>query len=189
MQNKINQKFDHISSNFIEIKKLTPKISIIIDICTNAIKNGNKIMICGNGGSAADAQHFAAELVGRYKMNRKAIPAIALTTDTSTITAIANDFDYNLIFERQVQAIGKNGDILIGISTSGNSKNVINAFLVAKKMGITTIAISGKDGGKMQKIADFIIDVPSTVTNSIQEMHIAIEHIICEYIEKEVANE
>ena len=186
MYNYIEKKFDDISQNFINLKKLSPVINETAQICIEALKSGNKIMFCGNGGSAADSQHLAAELVGRYKLNRKAYNSIALTTDTSILTAVGNDFGYDTIFERQVEGLGNSGDILIGLSTSGNSKNVVLAFELAKKMGIKTVAFTGSNMSKMQELADYTINVPSNVTNNIQEMHIAVGHLICEIIEKEL---
>lgn len=183
----IDKDFDTISENFKKIKKLSPVIEMVSEVCTNAIKQGGKVMFCGNGGSAADSQHLAAELVGRYKMNRPALNSAALTTDTSILTAVGNDFGYDTIFERQVEGIGKKGDVLIGLSTSGNSKNVLLAMEKAKAMGITTVAMTGEKGGKMKEKADFAINVPSDTTNHIQEMHIAVGHIICGIVEKECA--
>jgi len=155
------------------------------NIMAAALDKGNKILICGNGGSAADAQHFAAELVGRFQKERKGLAAIALTTDTSIITAWTNDYNFDTVFERQVQALGKPGDVLVGISTSGNSTNVINAIKEAKRIGMTTIGLVGKGGGKMAKIneLDYNLIVPSQVTARIQESHIMIIHIWCELIE------
>jgi len=187
MKKIIEENFDNISSNFILLKELSETIANVAKICIDAMKNGNKVMFCGNGGSAADAQHLAAELVGRYKINRKAYNSIALTTDTSILTAVGNDFGYDTVFERQVEGLGKEGDILIGISTSGNSKNVILAFEKAKALGIKTVAFTGANDSKMKELADYTINVPSTITNNIQEMHIAVGHIICELIEKELA--
>lgn len=187
MLNEINKDFDTISENFKKIKTLTPKIEEICNMCINSMKNGGKIMFCGNGGSAADSQHLAAELVGRYKINRPALNSIALTTDTSILTAVGNDFGYYTIFERQVEGLGKKGDILIGLSTSGNSKNVILAMQKAKEMGIKTIAFTGEKGGQMKELADITLNVPSDTTNHIQEMHIALGHIICGHIEKALA--
>ena len=145
----IEHDFDTISSNFQKIKKLAPVIETVANICIAAIKNDHKIMFCGNGGSAADSQHLAAELVGRYKINRPALNSIALTTDTSILTAVGNDFGYDTIFERQVEGLGQKGDVLIGLSTSGNSKNVLLAMDKAKSLGITTVAMTGEKGGKM----------------------------------------
>ncbi|MBA2853101.1 D-sedoheptulose 7-phosphate isomerase [Methanococcus maripaludis] len=157
-----------------------------INIITNALKNGNKILICGNGGSAADSQHFAAEIVGRYKLERKGYPAIALSTDTSILTAIGNDYGFEKIFERQIEALGNNGDILIGISTSGNSENVINAVKIAKNMGIYTIGLLGKEGGKLNNLVDLSLLVPSNNTPRVQECHLTIYHVICEEVEKKL---
>ena len=152
-------------------------------ITTEAIERGNKILLFGNGGSAADAQHIAAELTGRYKTDRIALPAIALTTDTSALTAIGNDFGYEKVFERQVEALANEGDVLIGISTSGNSDNVLRALYLGRKKGCKTIGFSGKDGGHMGKFCDVNIIVPSDDTPRIQEMHIMIGHIICQAID------
>lgn len=187
MHNYIEKKFDDIAQNFINLKKLSPVIDKTAQICIEALKSGNKVMFCGNGGSAADSQHLAAELVGRYKLNRKAYNSIALTTDTSILTAVGNDFGYDTIFERQVEGLGKAGDVLIGLSTSGNSKNVVLAFKLAKEMGIKTIAFTGSNKSKMSELADLTINVPSNVTNNIQEMHIVTGHLICEIIEKELS--
>lgn len=187
MFNEINKDFDTIAENFKKIKNLTPTIEQVCKMCIESLQNGGKVMFCGNGGSAADSQHLAAELVGRYKMNRPALNSVALTTDTSILTAVGNDFGYDTIFERQVEGIGKKGDILIGLSTSGNSKNVLLAMEKAKHMGIKTVAMTGEKGGKMNDFADFALNVPSDTTNHIQEMHIAVGHIICGFIEKELA--
>ena len=188
MQKQIEKNLDIISANFVSLKDASGMIENVAKICIEALSNGNKIILCGNGGSAADAQHIAAELVGRYKINRKAFNAIALTTDTSILTAIANDFGYDTIFERQVEGLGKSGDVLIGISTSGNSQNIILAIEKAKKLGIKTIALTGANDSKIKNLADYTINVPSTITNNIQEMHIAVGHILCEIIEKELSN-
>jgi D-sedoheptulose 7-phosphate isomerase len=153
------------------------------------VKSGKKILLCGNGGSAADAQHIAGELVGRFQMERKALPAIALTTDTSILTAVGNDYSFDKIFERQVEALGEEGDVLIGISTSGNSPNVINAVLKAKKLGMFTVGFSGKDGGKLKEVADVCFVVKSFSTPRIQEVHITIGHVMCDFIEKFVFKE
>jgi D-sedoheptulose 7-phosphate isomerase len=149
----------------------------------NTLKNGNKILIFGNGGSAADAQHFAAELTGRYKTERRGLPAIALTTDTSALTAIGNDYGYDRVFDRQVEALANHGDLLIGISTSGNSKNVINAFNIGKSIGCQIVGLSGRDGGAMNEICDFNLVVPSDDTPRIQEMHILFIHTLCQIVD------
>lgn len=181
---KIEQHLAVIIENFSKLKSKSSCIEEIADAWIMSLAQGNKIMFCGNGGSAADSQHLAAELVGRYKINRSAIPAMSLTVDTSALTAIANDFGYEQVFVRQVEGLGKAGDCLVGISTSGNSQNIVNAFLKAKEMGIKTIAFTGEGGGKMRELADICLNVPSSATNNIQEMHIACGHILCDIVEK-----
>ncbi len=153
------------------------------------LKNGNKVMICGNGGSAADAQHFAAEIVGRFEKERKAYPAIALTTDTSALTAIGNDYGFEKVFSRQVEGLGQKGDILIGISTSGNSANVIEAVNIAKEMGIFTVGFLGKDGGKLKDIVDKAFIVRHQKTARIQETHLTLEHTLCKIIDMYLTGE
>lgn len=157
-----------------------------VDIMVKAIKGGNKVIFCGNGGSAADAQHLAAELVGRFYKERKALPAIALNTNTSAVTAIGNDYSYDDIFLRQAQALAQKGDVIVGISTSGNSKNVIKALEYCKNIGVNTVCLTGKTGGEMKQLSDILINVPSDVTPRIQEAHITLGHIICELVEKEL---
>ncbi|WP_456420253.1 D-sedoheptulose 7-phosphate isomerase [Methanocaldococcus infernus] len=171
-----------IKIKFIEENE--EKLKEAIEKIIEALERGNKILICGNGGSAADAQHFAAELVGRFKLERKGLPAIALTTDTSILTAIGNDYSFDNIFERQVEALGKEGDVLIGISTSGNSENVIRAVKKAKELNIYTIGLLGKGGGKLKDLVDLALIVPSNNTPRIQECHVTIYHVICEEVEK-----
>ncbi|WP_418186054.1 D-sedoheptulose 7-phosphate isomerase [Aliarcobacter vitoriensis] len=156
-------------------------------IAVETLKAGNKILICGNGGSAADAQHFAAELTGRYKTERRGLPGIALTTDTSALTAIGNDYGYDRVFDRQVEALAQKGDLLIGISTSGNSTNVINALKVARELGCKTIGLTGRDGGAMNELCDINLVVPSNDTPRIQEMHLLFEHTICQIIDNELS--
>jgi D-sedoheptulose 7-phosphate isomerase len=167
-------------------ENLLDSIEFLAKSCVEVYKNGKKTMLAGNGGSAADAQHIAAELVGRYGFDRPSIPSLALTTDTSNLTAIGNDYGYDKVFSRQLEGMGNKGDIFIGISTSGNSQNIINAFESAKTKGITTVAFVGKDGGKMAKMADISLVVPSNDTPRIQESHILIGHILCDIIEKEL---
>lgn len=157
-------------------------------MAVETLKNGNKILLCGNGGSAADAQHIAAELTGRYKSERRGLPAIALTTDTSALTAIGNDYGYDRVFDRQVESLAQKGDLIIGISTSGNSTNVINAFKVAKELGCTTLGLSGRDGGAMNEWCDLNVVVPSNNTPRIQEMHILFAHTICQIIDDAFTN-
>lgn len=177
-------KIDMINDNKI-IKVIEEIANIIID----CYKKGNKVVIFGNGGSAADAQHIAAELVGKFKLERKALCAIALNTNTSIITAIANDYEFGKIFERQIEGIVNKGDVVIGISTSGNSENVIKGLLKAKEKDAIAIAFTGKSGGKIKNIANIVLQVPSDDTPRIQEAHITAGHIICEIVEKELAKE
>jgi D-sedoheptulose 7-phosphate isomerase len=150
-----------------------------------AFKAGNRVFLCGNGGSAADSQHIAAEFIGRFQKERRALPAIALTTDTSILTCLSNDYNYDIVFSRQIEALGRKGDVLIGISTSGKSVNVLKAFEAAKACGMVTVAFVGHDGGPMAKAADLSIIVPSRVTARIQETHIVLAHAICEVVEHE----
>jgi len=150
---------------------------------------GGKVLVMGNGGSAADAQHFAAELVGRYKRERRALPALALTTDTSILTAVSNDYSYADVFRRQVEAHAVRGDVVFGISTSGNSENVCRALELGQQRGATTIALTGGNGGRMRDLADLTFVVPSPETPRIQEAHITIIHIICDLVESELAAE
>ena len=158
----------------------------VAEVASTTIKAGHKIMLCGNGGSAADSQHIAAELIGRFEKERRSMAAIALTTDTSALTAIGNDYGYDQVFARQVEGLGQSGDLLIGISTSGNSKNVVKAMEVAQSKGIRTVALVGdKPEGAMQAIADYVLAVPSTNTARIQECHILIMHTLCQLVESE----
>lgn len=151
-------------------------------LCIDALARGNKILLAGNGGSAADAQHIAAELVGRFEKERPGMPAVALTTDSSALTAIANDFGYNFVFSRQVQALSRPGDVFIGISTSGNSANIVEAVNAAKEAGVTTICLTG-NGGKLPAMCDAAIQVPCSRTATVQESHIMIGHLLCALIE------
>jgi len=153
-------------------------------ITASAMKHGKKLMVCGNGGSAADSQHLVAEFVSRLTVDRPALRAIALTTDSSILTAIGNDYSYDNVFERQVEALGIEGDVLMAISTSGNSKNCVKALKLAKKMGIHTIAYTGNKGGTMAELADINVIIPSDVTMNIQESHLALEHIYCMVVER-----
>jgi len=164
-------------------------LQLIEEISTKAIeayRNGNKIMLGGNGGSAADSQHIAGEFVSRFYFDRPGLPAIALSTDTSILTAIGNDYGYENLFARQVQAHGKEGDVFIGISTSGNSPNVIKALELCKSMGITSVGFTGNSGGKMAELCDYCVKIPSSETPRIQEAHILIGHIICSVVEEEI---
>jgi len=168
------------------IDSLQNDIELACKLVVDTVKAGNKVLLFGNGGSAADAQHIAAEFTGRYKTERKALPAIALTTDTSAITAIANDYGYDRVFDRQVKALANKGDLLIGISTSGNSTNVLRGFEIGKELGCKTIGLTGKNGGKFSVSCNLNIVVPSNDTARIQEMHILIGHIICQVIDDNI---
>jgi D-sedoheptulose 7-phosphate isomerase len=184
---QIKTSLDEISNNFINlVAQSTSDIHDASKLMIKSLQAGQKIMFCGNGGSAADAQHLSAELVGRYMRNRSPIASIALTTDTSVITAISNDFSYNEIFSRQVESIGNKGDVLYAISTSSKSENVIAALKVAKLLEIKTIGITGSDASSFNGHCDVIISVPASRPDRIQEMHIAIGHIICEILESEL---
>ncbi len=174
----------------IELIKILEKTNIeksitkVAKICKMALKNKNKILLCGNGGSAADSQHLAAEIVGRFLKERTGLPAIALTADTSILTAISNDYGYEFIFERQVEALCNNNDVIFGFSTSGSSENIIKALIKAKEKGAVTVGMSGKNGGKLKNICDNLINVPSENTARIQEAHMLIAHIICEMLDE-----
>jgi len=166
---------------------LPGKIAAGSDLMVNALLNGKKILCCGNGGSAADAQHFSAEILNRYEVERPALPAIALTTDTSTLTAIANDYHYNEVFSKQISALGQEGDVLLAISTSGHSPNVVEAIKAAHLRGMRVLALTGKDGGPMAEILqdnDVEVRVPDNKTAHIQECHIVVIHCLCELIDK-----
>lgn len=168
------------------LKKEIPRIQEIANIVFVAISQGKKVLLCGNGGSAADAQHIACELVAKLSKKRRSLPAIALTTNTSLLTAISNDISFEYIFSRQIEGIGNPGDVLIAISTSGSSLNILNAVGMAKSMGIYTIGLTGMHGDKLASLADISIKVLSTNTQRIQEAHILIGHIICELIEEKI---
>lgn len=169
--------------------QLVDLISRIAQACVHGLKNGGKVIFFGNGGSAADAQHLAAELAGRYLKERNALPAIALTTNTSCLTAIANDYGYDAVFSRQIEALGNRGDIAIGISTSGNSNNVIRAMRVAREKGLITVGLTGQSGGQLRHESQYCLCVPSERTPRIQEVHILVGHILCEIIEENFVNE
>jgi D-sedoheptulose 7-phosphate isomerase len=166
------------------LKENLSKLLEVVQLIVHTFQSGNKLLLFGNGGSASEAQHLAAEFVNRYEIERPPLPAIALTTDTSILTSVSNDLSFDEIFSKQLHAIGRKGDIAIGISTSGNSSNVIRAFEVAKEIGIKTVAITGNDGGKLAKRADLSLIVPSRSTPRIQETHSLIGHILCEMVEQ-----
>jgi D-sedoheptulose 7-phosphate isomerase len=155
-----------------------------VDVIVNAFRNGNRVYFCGNGGSAADAQHLAAEFSGRFYTDRKALPAEALHCNTSYLTAVANDYSFDEIYSRLIDGIGEKGDVLVGLSTSGNSPNILKAFTTAKKKELITIGFTGKSGGEMRTLCDHLINIPSTDTPRIQESHIMVGHIICQLVEE-----
>jgi len=165
-------------------RELSPAIESLVSLLVAAFKDGKKLIVMGNGGSAADAQHLAAEIVGRFKMERRALPAIALTTDTSILTAVGNDYGFEQIFSRQVEALAGPGDVVVGISTSGNSPNVQLALQVAAGKGCRTVALLGKDGGSIKALAELPLVVTSQDTPRVQEGHITIIHIVCDLLEK-----
>ena len=181
----INEQIEKLES--IKNNDFCEKIEKISNVIINALKNNKKIMIAGNGGSASDAQHFAGEIVGRFLIERKGLAAIALNTDTSVITCIANDYSYDDIFSRQIEGIGQEGDVFIGISTSGNSKNIIKAIEMCKQNNIETISFIGKDGGELKKLSDNYLLIPYKSTARVQEHHIMAIHLICEFVEREFA--
>lgn len=179
MQKEIRSQFGLIAQNFIALQDLAPMIEAVAQAWIAAYRAGHKVIFCGNGGSAADAQHLAAELVGRYQLERPSMDALALTTDTSILTAIANDYGFESLFSRQIEGVGKAGDVLMAISTSGNSENVKRAMIQAKSQGLIVVALTGATGGSMRDLADFCLSVPATSANHVQEMHIAVGHLLC----------
>ncbi len=189
----MKEKIKNIIASSIAVKEkllhdeaIHKKILDAVDVITTAFKNGNKVLFCGNGGSAADAQHLAAEFSGRFYKDRKALPSEALHCNTSYLTAVANDYSYDVIYSRMVDGICVSGDVLIGLSTSGNSGNIIKAFETARTKNITTIGFTGETGGKMKELSDYLFNVPSKDTPRIQESHIMIGHIICQLVEEKL---
>ena len=189
----MSDKIKRIISSSIETKQLIlnndefiKKIQNAVDAITNAFIKGNKVLFCGNGGSAADAQHLAAEFSGRFYKDRKALPAEALHCNTSYLTAVANDYSYDVIYARLIEGIANEGDVVVGLSTSGNSANILKAFEVAKERKVITIGFTGATGGKMKDVSDYLFNVPSTDTPRIQESHIMVGHIICELVEEKL---
>ncbi len=172
-----------VKQQILSNNDLIEQIQIVADICVKALKADKKILFCGNGGSAADAQHLAAEFSGRFYHDREPLFAEALHVNTSYLTAVANDYSYNEIYSRLVKAKGREGDILFGISTSGNSGNILKAFEVAKERGVLCVGMTGATGGKMKGVSDYLLNMPSTDTPRIQEAHIVVGHIICELVE------
>ena len=184
MQSIIKFEFEeHLKTSQATFESIGHSVEVAAKLCIDCLKNGNKILLFGNGGSAADAQHIAAELVGRYKTERKGLAAIALTTDTSALTAIGNDYGYDRVFDCQVEALANTGDVAIGISTGGSSANVASALKLAKDLDCKTIGFSGRGGGEMNELCDINIVVPAQDTARIQEMHIVIGHTICHLID------
>ena len=177
-----------IKNNILLDDKILQTVKDCVYILVTAFKSGNKVLFCGNGGSAADAQHLAAELSGRFYSDRDALPAEALHCNTSYITAIGNDYGFDEIYSRLIKGIAIEGDVLVGLSTSGNSKNILKAFEIAKEKGMITIAFTGDTGGKLKKTADHLINVPSNDTPRIQESHIMLGHIICQLVEEQYFN-
>ncbi len=183
IKNIIQSSID-VKKNILADDKILQTIMDCVNVIVHAFESGNKVLFCGNGGSASDAQHLAAEFSGRFYTDRDALPAEALHCNTSYITAVANDYSYEVIYSRLLKGIGNEGDVLVGLSTSGNSKNIINAFEVAKEKKIITIAFTGSTGGKLKKYTDHLINIPSDDTPRIQESHITIGHIICQLVEE-----
>jgi D-sedoheptulose 7-phosphate isomerase len=178
-----------IMSAMLTDKAIASTLEEAAKACVTAMQNGHKVLLAGNGGSAADAQHIAGELVGRFAFNRPALPALALTTDTSIITAIGNDYGYETLFARQIQANGSSGDIFIGYSTSGKSLNILRAFEIAKSKGLICVGMTGSHGGPMTELCDYLLQVPSTDTPKIQEGHLVLGHILCGLVENAMFEE
>jgi D-sedoheptulose 7-phosphate isomerase len=175
-----------VKQSLLQDEALVKQIETVVEVVTNAFKNGNAVYFAGNGGSAADAQHLAAEFSGRFYKDRKALPSDALHCNSSYLTAVANDYCYDVIYARLLEGLAKSGDVLVGISTSGNSANIIKAFEMAKSIGVVTVGFTGATGGKMKPLSDFLINIPSTTTPRIQESHILVGHIICELVEENI---
>jgi D-sedoheptulose 7-phosphate isomerase len=173
-----------VKSKLLADKGMIKKIAESVQVITRAFKDGHRVYFCGNGGSAADAQHLAAEFSGRFYTDRDALPAEALHCNTSYLTAVANDYSYDVVYSRLIKGVAHPGDVLIGLSTSGNSVNIINAFDTAKQLGVVTIAFTGQSGGKLKSLSDYLFNVPSQDTPRIQESHILIGHIICQLVEE-----
>ena len=174
-----------VKNDILQSESMIAQLEEVANIITSAFQNGKKVLFCGNGGSAADAQHLAAEFSGRFYTDRDALPAEALHTNTSYLTAVANDYSYDVVYSRLVKGIGNEGDVLVGLSTSGNSKNIVEAFLTAKNKGITTVGLTGITGGKMKECSDYLFAVPSSDTPRIQESHILLGHILCQLVEEQ----
>ena len=187
MMGKFEEVLEQHLQLFKDLVKLESELEDIVVLCVQAILNGNKIIFCGNGGSAADAQHLAAELVGRFILERSALPGLALTTDTSILTSISNDYGFEQVYARQIEANGKKGDVLIALSTSGNSKNILNAIYAAKKQDIEIVFLGGGSGGAVRELVNKSIIVPCSETARIQEAHIFLGHFLCQRIEEQLS--
>lgn len=185
-EHQIRKRFEDSSKIILKSQNLTSKINNTINMILKSLENDGKIIIFGNGGSAADAQHMSAEFIGRYLLERKSIPSIALTTDTSILTSIGNDYQFEDVFSRQCEALVDKNDIIIAISTSGNSTNIINGVKTCKKKGCKVIALTGSNGGKLKNLCEIMLNIPSKETPRIQEGHRTIIHIICEFVEREI---
>src|SRR6266404_4190599 len=178
----------HVKQQLLQNEKLLSSIEKIVEIIVTAFRNGKRVYFCGNGGSAADAQHLAAEFSGRFYTDRKALPAEALHCNTSYLTAVANDYGYDVVYSRMIDGIGQKGDVLVGLSTSGNSANIVRAFETAREKGMITVGFTGITGGQMKPVSDHLINIPSTDTPRIQESHILVGHIICQLVEEKIFN-
>ena len=185
IKNIIKESID-VKQMLLEDEALVSQINVVTTAITDAFKNGNSVYFAGNGGSAADAQHLAAEFSGRFYKDRKALPSDALHCNTSYLTAVANDYSYDVIYARLLEGLAKPGDVLVGISTSGNSANIVKAFEMAKTIGVVTVGFTGAKGGKMKELSDYLINIPSNTTPRIQESHILVGHIICELVEIQI---
>ncbi|MFN5253229.1 MAG: SIS domain-containing protein [Chitinophagaceae bacterium] len=175
-----------VKQQLLQDEVLMQQIATVVDVVTDTFKNGNAVYFAGNGGSAADAQHLAAEFSGRFYKDRKALPSDALHCNSSYLTAVANDYSYDVIYSRLLEGLAKKGDVLVGISTSGNSANIVKAFEMAASMDVITVGFTGANGGKMKNMANYLINVPSNTTPRIQESHILVGHIICELVEENI---
>ena len=175
-----------VKNQLLSDEAMLNQINVVTTAITDAFKNGNSVYFAGNGGSAADAQHLAAEFSGRFYKDRKALPSDALHCNTSYLTAVANDYSFDVIYARLLEGLAKPGDVLVGISTSGNSANIVKAFEMAKTIGVVTIGFTGASGGKMKELSDYLINIPSNTTPRIQESHILVGHIICELVEIQI---
>ena len=187
MKSEIEQLINNSAEIIKKTSSLSGEIQKVINEIIRCLKNGNKVILFGNGGSAADAQHIAAEFIGRFELERKSLAAIALTTDTSVITSLSNDYDYDVVFSRQCESLVSKGDVVIGISTSGNSKNVYEGIKTSKNKGASIITLLGNKGGKIKELSDISIIVDSSITSQIQEAHRVIYHIICKIVERQLS--